>query len=107
MWASSTRRSRLICSAEVPRDDIQVQDQYRYGFVARDGEEEGGFGALVILPDTLMKVSGRELFSPRPLADDGRKPLLCVIPDQSGSQNAAYCHFKVAVHLHATPAKCP
>lgn len=49
-----------------------------------------------------MKVSGREAFSPRPLGDDGRKPLLCVISDQSRSQNAAYCHFKVVVHLHTT-----
>lgn len=54
-----------------------------------------------------MKVSGREAFSPRPLGDDGRKPLLCVISDQSRSPNAAYCHFKVVVHPHTTLVKCP
>lgn len=37
VWPSSTRRSRLIRSTEVPWDDIQVQDQYRYGFAALDG----------------------------------------------------------------------
>lgn len=67
----------------------------------------GGVDSPVNLPDMLMKVSGREVFSPLPLVDDGRKLLLCVVPDQSRSQNAAYCHFKVAVRLHATPVKCP
>lgn len=66
----------------------------------------GGFCTPSDLPDALMKVSGKEASSPRPLGDDGRKTLFCVISDQSHSANAAYCHFKVAVHLHMTLVKC-
>lgn len=54
-----------------------------------------------------MKVSGRKTFSTRPLADDRRKQLLCVIMDQSCSRKAAFCHFQVCDHLHAVLVKCP
>lgn len=105
VWTSSTRRSRLRSTVRWHSSSRSIQIWIRCS--GWGGEEEWGFHTPSNLPDMLMKVSGREAFSPRPLGDDGRKPLLCVISDHSRSPNAAYCHFKVVVHLHTTLVKCP